>query len=769
MAQAMTLLNNASFGNIGGDSLSHNTFNIWPAGIGPSSPPRARGYIPANNPLFLGRDPEVEELVLLLNQDPGDGKRVRICILGPGGMGKTELATTVLNHPRIQRCYPLKNLLFVACVQAVSASLFLDILYTALDITRDTHNTLNDILNDLRSSGPLILLLDNLETPLLADSAREQVEQILRGIEQIPHVALLVTMRGSSAPCEGFPWIEKRIEPLNPQASHRLFTEIFPEARDDSELAELLESLGYMPLAVTLMAKLGKATEWKATELLNSFQRAGLKMLGPNNGSDSRHSVNVSIRLSVDSPLMQRTLDASILLIIISMLPSGTTSRHLQKYWARSLSNLPAALQALLYTSLLECRSEAYFVLPVIRSYILEPSRVPKDVAPLMVQGACRFLKKHNGDVGHPSYQKHMQARSVIETNLQTILLNTPNPDSDVVEALLTLSWHQFRTRPRLEVIEHAVKLAEGILDHRLQGRVLRCYASILRSLRQFDAALKQYKLARTSYIQASDTRNAAKVLFSIARTSVSLDRSFDQLPLIKQAQIELSYHDKPIALKLIRQYRFLYHIFPTKPVTNQDMARCLLRLGRAHSHRHNYSKAIKALTRAKAMSPEGSFQAAICAEDLAAAYHCLENYDDAEKWALTACKEWKQLGHSTPYSSWILGRTYISKLKFSDAVKALTEGLEGAKIRGSADWIAGILLELGRAYMKMGEIESARNSLVEGISHFQALEGREYNQITRARFYLDKLDDPSRIPDRKEKQALRENWPEYYDEDARG
>ncbi|KAJ7595822.1 hypothetical protein C8J56DRAFT_883977 [Mycena floridula] len=761
MAQATTLLNNASFGNIGGDFLSHNTFNIWPAG--PSSPPRARGYIPANIALFLGRDPEVEELVLLLTQDPGDGKRARICILGPGGMGKTELAKKVINHSEIQRCYVSRNLLFVACVQAVSVPLFLDILYTALDITRDTHNTLNDILNELRSSGPLILLLDNLETPLFADGAREQVEQILRDIEQIPHVALFVTMRGSSAPSEGFLWSEKRIEPLDPHASHRLFTEICPKARDDSELAELLDNLGHMPLAVTLMAKLGKATEWKARELLDSFRTAGPTMLGPSNGSDSRHSVNVSIQLSVESPLMRRTQDAFTLLIIISMLPSGTTSNDLREYWAQSLSNLPAALQALLDTSLLECRSGAYFVLPVIRSYILEPSRILEDVAPLLVQGACRFLKKHKGDVGHDSYKKHMLARSAIEINLQTILLSTTDPDSNVISALRTLAVHQYHTRPRLEVIEHAVKLAGGILDHGLQGSVLWCYAIILESLDRYRDALKQFKLARKSFIHASETTMAVRSLLNIAHTSALINLDFNEIPLIKQAQIELTYHDKPLALTLIRQCRFLYPLFPSRSVVNEDMARCLSQLGNAHRRWRKYSKAITTLTTARDVSREGSFQAARCADALATAYHRRGNFDDAEKWALIACKEWKKMGGSAGYSLRILGMTYISKLEFSKAVEALTEGLEVAKVRGSADWISLILLELGRAYMKMGEIQNARNALADAISHFQALEGEKV-KIICARFYLDKLDNPSRIPSREEKRALEETW---HDEDA--
>ncbi|KAJ7593369.1 P-loop containing nucleoside triphosphate hydrolase protein [Mycena floridula] len=263
MAQKITLSAN-TFGDIYGPAFSNNTsttIHIHASNSGlastsrsllnpsNSSPRYTRGYIPANVTLFLGRDPEVDELVLLLTRAIGNGKRAHICILGLGGMGKTELAVKVMNHPEIQRCYRLRNLLFIACVQALSASLLLDILFSALDINRETNNTLNAILHELRSSGPLILLLDNFETPLYADGAREQVEQILRDIDQIPHVTLFITMR------------EKKIEPLDPEASQRLFTGIYPEAQCDPELAELLKALAHMPLAVTLMAKLGKTTE----------------------------------------------------------------------------------------------------------------------------------------------------------------------------------------------------------------------------------------------------------------------------------------------------------------------------------------------------------------------------------------------------------------------------------------------------------------------------------------------------------------------------
>ncbi|KAJ7595722.1 hypothetical protein C8J56DRAFT_387612 [Mycena floridula] len=488
---------------------------------------------------------------------------------------------------------------------------------------------------------------------------------------------------------------------------------------------------------------------------------AGVTMLGPSDGSDSRNSVNVSIRLSVQSPLMLRTPDAATLLTIISTLPSGTTSRHLREYWARSLFNLPGALQALLDTSLLEYRSKTYSVLPVIRSYVLDPSRVPKNVAPLMVEGACQFLRDHNAEIGEPSYHKHKLARSAIEINLQTILLSATDSDLDIILALSTLAWHQYRTRPRLEVIEHAVKLSGAITDHGLKGRVLDYYSVILHHLNHYHSALEQYRIARKAFIGALDVRNAALVLLKIAAISAQVNRHFREIPLIRKAQIELANSNSPIFLKIARRSPpFLYPLFLSgkAPAMNQDMVECLMHLAYAYSRSRNYAKAIKPLTRARDLCSALSPQGARSAEMFARTYHTLGNYDEAENWALVAIKEWKQLGGSLEPSLWILGLTYISKCEYDQAIQTLMEGLEAAKIREDASWTVDIQLELGRAYMKKGDIETARGALEQAINQYRTLQGRS-NCATCARFYLKKLDNPSRAPNPEETKALRNTF----------
>ncbi|KAJ7600361.1 hypothetical protein C8J56DRAFT_1156763 [Mycena floridula] len=248
---AQVVATNNTFGYIQGDPSSHNTSilqttNTMIHNYASANPPVQHhcGYMPSKSSLFCGRVGEVRLIVELLMRDPTDNhsKRARICILGLSGIGKTELVLAVAANDELKRFYSNGNLIWISCVPASSPTLLLNTLFAALNIPQDTHSTLNDILIHLRSSLPILLILDNFETPWNADNARSEVMQILQDIEQIPHVALLVTMRGSHAPCNGIAWVERKIEALEPEASHQLFTKIHTKAHDDPHLFQLLDS-----------------------------------------------------------------------------------------------------------------------------------------------------------------------------------------------------------------------------------------------------------------------------------------------------------------------------------------------------------------------------------------------------------------------------------------------------------------------------------------------------------------------------------------------
>ena len=65
-----------------------------------------RQEIPLKPEIFHGRDGLVEEIGQLLMQE----ETSRICILGPGGMGKTSVSLAVVKLPFVEDRFPLGNL-----------------------------------------------------------------------------------------------------------------------------------------------------------------------------------------------------------------------------------------------------------------------------------------------------------------------------------------------------------------------------------------------------------------------------------------------------------------------------------------------------------------------------------------------------------------------------------------------------------------------------------------------------------------------------------
>ncbi|KAJ7585608.1 hypothetical protein C8J56DRAFT_1165940 [Mycena floridula] len=766
-SQIHNTVKDSTFGNISGPVLSTvNNYNTttnhhnYPA-VAKSHARYARGYMPVANKKFFGRDHEIKKIVQILTGKPlSQSKRSRltqifitkpasapkcahIALLGAGGQGKTATALQVMAHPAIKEYYDKKNSVWVPCDEATSSELFLDVLFNSLAPNQDNHNTLEAILKELRrTSKPIILLLDNFETPWNAPGARGAVARILQEIAQFSHVALLVTMRATVAPCEEIDWEEVRIQALGPEASYQLFVSIDPQLQHEPELPDLLKMVGHMALAVKLMARYGKNTGWSAKQLLSSYKSTGTSMLGSAQGSDAQNSVSVSICMSLESSLIRNELNAGQLLRIIARLPSGTTSDNLEQWWAPYLENRNGALRVLLEASLLECQATTYFVLPVIRSYLLDPLQASDDIQDAMVNAACNFLQQYNStNPGEGSFQSDMQVRSIEETNLQAILLQTSEFNADVIKALRTLAGHQHRVRPRTEVIEHAVKLLQNITNqHQLAAYTFDCYAAILHSLNHFQKSRQQSNLAREAYLAALEKTLAARALTDIAEVSSIIDALFNEIPPLEQAQHELESINEGGEQWI------------------KTISRCLMLLGAAHSRRHNYSEALEHLIRARDLCSNSPFDRVQCDYYLADAYHRIRQFDEAEKAAVQTVNEQKLIGAYPGGSLWLLGRIYISKAEYNKAIKSLEEGLQIAKAYGDPRNTADILLELGRAYMKISKDDDAKRSFSQALVNYGNLEEVERNRIV-CQYYLNKLDDPSRLPTLEEKDALRMTW----------
>ena len=355
----------------------------------PRSPDTVVQQMPLKPGVFHGRDDIIEEITQLLMKE----ETSRICVLGPGGMGKTSVSLGVVEQPLVKARFLPENRVWVPCIEATSATLLLEILYTQLRVPGDKQVTIEKIISLLdTSTQPRLILLDNFETPYNAPGGtQKQVEDILRQLAMLNHVAILVTMWGRYPPCaKAINWQSKNIRPTGEAACLRIYHSIYPDSENDRDVSRLLCVLGYMPFAVTLMARLAKEGRSTAEELLFAWSEYGPDIL-PNH----EQSMNRSISLSVDSHLVRQNPRALLLLKILSCLPAGTTKATL-RWWVPALhvAMVPSAIATLSKAGLLvenerqDSDSPLLFVAPVVQLFMQQHGRIEEDIR-RNIQSSC--------------------------------------------------------------------------------------------------------------------------------------------------------------------------------------------------------------------------------------------------------------------------------------------------------------------------------------------------------------------------------------------
>ncbi|KAJ7222924.1 P-loop containing nucleoside triphosphate hydrolase protein [Mycena rebaudengoi] len=295
-----------------------------------------RSLLPPYPKIFHGRDAELHDVVSILLQDTA-----RVAILGTGGMGKTTLATAVLHHPEITSKY--LHLHFVSCDSAMTGTQLVEIVgsYIGLEPSRRLSTA---ILDHLSKSGPTLLLLDNFETPWEGVDSRREVEEFLSLLNDLPGLALLITMRGAERPGK-VKWTRPFLPPLEPlalDASRKTFVEIAdePPCEEEPALVELIELTGNLPLAVGLMANVASVEGY--TGALSRWKQENFALIS--DGYDRRSNLEKSFIISLTSPRMRSTPAAMELLSILSVLPDGIADADLL------LSGIPIP-------KILECKS----------------------------------------------------------------------------------------------------------------------------------------------------------------------------------------------------------------------------------------------------------------------------------------------------------------------------------------------------------------------------------------------------------------------------
>ncbi|KAJ7833923.1 P-loop containing nucleoside triphosphate hydrolase protein [Mycena olivaceomarginata] len=316
--------------------------------------------LPASPKIFHGRESELEELSNILMADPA-----RVAILGPGGMGKTTLAIAALHHPKVAHKYQTCH--FISCESAHTRDSLVAIIvpHLGLDFSSTSERA---VLAMLSAGQRCLMILDNFETPWEALEGRAKVEAFLALLADIPHVALVLTMRGAERPGK-VQWTHPFLRPLMPLdrgAARQTFIEIADEIHDGSEVDQLLDITDNIPLAVQLVAGIAASVGCHDTMEHWNLERTALLSAG----YDKRSNLEISIGLSLSSPRLQSSPHAVELLTLMSLLSDGISDLDLFQSNI-PIPNIPNCKTTLVRTSLAYIDHAGRLkVLAPIRDYI---------------------------------------------------------------------------------------------------------------------------------------------------------------------------------------------------------------------------------------------------------------------------------------------------------------------------------------------------------------------------------------------------------------
>jgi len=451
-----------------------------------------------------------------------------VALIGPGGIGKTSIALTVLHNDRIKKHFG-DDRRFIRCDQfTASLSNFLRRLSAATGAGVENPKDLNP-LQPFLSSKKIFIVLDNAESILDPEGTDSQeIYDVVEELSQFDNICLFITSRISTVPpdCEVL-----EIPTLSMEAARNTFYGVYKKSNRSDMVDNILEQLDFHPLSIILLATVAHQNKWDTSRLTKEWERRRTGILQ----TDHKKSLAATIELSLASPMFQELgPDARPLLEVVAFFPQGVDENNLDWLFP-TVPNRETIFDKLCVLSLTYRSNGFATMLAPLRDHLY-----PKDPrsSPLLSAAKERYFTRLSVGSGHGKLNLE-ETRWITseDVNVEHVLDIFSSIDADsasVWEAcadyLRHLRWH--KRRP--VVLGSRI---EGLPDdHPSKPRCLVQLTRLLYSLGSYLNAKRLIVHTVELRRERGSDRQVAKALKSLASVNVDLSLFAEGIPHAKEA-----------------------------------------------------------------------------------------------------------------------------------------------------------------------------------------------------------------------------------------